>query len=90
MMQYRLEAKLEEKVCKYARSRGWLCYKWMSPSQNGVPDRIFFKDGVCQMIEFKAPRKQPTALQYAIHRQLKDHGFHVYVVSDFEQGKILF
>jgi hypothetical protein len=62
----------------------------MSPSQNGVPDRIFFKDGVCQMIEFKAPRKQPTALQYAIHRQLKDHGFHVYVVSDFEQGKVLF
>ena len=62
----------------------------MSPSQNGVPDRIFFKDGVCQMIEFKAPRKLPTALQHAIHRQLKEHGFHVYVVSDFEQGKVLF
>jgi len=42
------------------------------------------------MIEFKAPGKKPTPYQHAIHRQLKEHGFHVYVVSDFEQGKILF
>lgn len=42
------------------------------------------------MIEFKAPGKNPTDYQNAIHRQLKNHGFHVYVVSDFDQGALLF
>ena len=51
---------------------------------------IYFKEGECLMIEFKAPGKKPTIYQEAIHRRLKEHGFHVYVVSDIEQGKLLF
>jgi len=84
------ESKVEEVVTSFARSKGWLSFKWTSPSQRGVPDRIYFKDGVCQMIEFKAPNKKPTTYQQAIHRQLKMHGFHVYVVDNIDQGQKLF
>lgn len=84
------ESHIEAAVNRYARDRGWLAFKWTSPSQRGVPDMIYFKEGECLMIEFKAPGKKPTLYQEAIHRRLKAHGFHVYVVSDIDQGKTLF
>jgi len=84
------ESHIERTVNQYARSRDWLAFKWTSPSQRGVPDMIYFRDGECLMIEFKAPGKKPTLYQEAIHRRLKDHGFDVYVVSDIGQGKLLF
>jgi len=55
-----------------------------------VPDMIYFKDGDCLMIEFKAPGNKPTPYQHAIHKRLKEHGFHVYVVDSVDQGKLLF
>ena len=84
------ESRVEQAVNDFARKEGWLAFKWTSPSQRGVPDMIYFKDGVCQMIEFKAPGAKPSPLQHAIHKRLKEHGFHVYVVDNIEQGKTLF
>ncbi len=84
------ESHVERTVNSYARDRGWLAFKWVSPAQRGVPDMIYFKDGVCQMIEFKAPGAKPSQYQHAIHRRLKEHGFHVYVVDNIAQGKTLF
>jgi len=55
-----------------------------------VPDMIYFRDGECLMIEFKAPGRKPTAYQHSIHKRLKEHGFHVYVVDNVAQGKLLF
>lgn len=84
------ESSVEQTVNSYARENGWLAYKWTSPSQRGVPDMIYFRDGECLMIEFKAPGKKPTPYQHAIHKRLKAHGFHVYVVDNVAQGKLLF
>jgi len=84
------ESNVEQTVNRYARKKGWLAYKWTSPSQRGVPDMIYFRDGECLMIEFKAPGKRPTPYQHAIHKRLKEHGFHVYVVNDVAQGCLLF
>jgi Holliday junction resolvase len=84
------ESRVERTVNEYARGRGWLAFKWVSTSQRGVPDCIYFKDGECLMIEFKAPGNRATPYQNAIHRKLKEHGFHVYVVDNIDQGKLLF
>ncbi len=84
------ESHVERTVNAYARERGWLAFKWVSPSQRGVPDMIYFREGECLMIEFKAPGNKPTPYQSAIHRRLKEHGFHVYVVDNVNQGKLLF
>ena len=80
------ESHIELKVSEIAKARGWLSFKWVSPSQRGVPDRMYFKDGELVIIEFKAPDKKPTAYQLAIHRRLKDAGFHVHVVDNIRQG----
>lgn len=84
------ESHIERTVNAYARARGWLAFKWTSPSQRGVPDMIYFKDGECLMIEFKAPGKKATAYQHAIHKRLKEQSFHVFVVDNVDQGKLLF
>lgn len=59
-----LEKDIEKKVCEWARKQGCLVYKFTSPSQRSVPDRMFVLPyGTVVFIEFKAPGKQPTELQ---------------------------
>ena len=41
------------------------------------------------IIEFKAPDKKPTPYQLAIHRRLKNAGFHVHVVDSIKSGSEL-
>jgi len=36
-----LERDIERKVCEMAKVAGWLAFKFVSPAQRGVPDRIF-------------------------------------------------
>ena len=83
------EAVIEQRVCSYARKRGWLTYKWVSPSNRGVPDRIFFKAGRVLLIEFKAPGNKPTKLQAYIHRTLEQQGFEVHVIDNIAEGRAL-
>tara|TARA_R110002012_G_scaffold26122_3_gene85469 strand:- start:5573 stop:5836 length:264 start_codon:yes stop_codon:yes gene_type:complete len=83
------ESHIEHKVTELAKARGWLSFKWVSPSQRGVPDRIYFKQGELVIIEFKAPDKKPTPYQLAIHRRLKNAGFHVHVVDSIKSGSEL-
>jgi len=83
------EATIEKKVTDFAKSKGWISFKWVSPSQKGVPDRIYFRRGEIMLVEFKAPGKHPTKLQNHIHKKLKDVGFEVHVIDDIDRGKEL-
>lgn len=69
-----LEKKLEKRCCDVARANGWYTRKFSSPSNRGVPDRIFVKDGNVVFIEFKAPGNEPTKLQDHELDLLKEHG----------------
>lgn len=82
-----LEKEIEKKVCKFAEENGWLQYKFVSTNMRGVPDRVFFKAGMCFFIEFKAPGKKPTALQIHHMGKLKAAGFLTFVVDNVEAGK---
>tara|TARA_R100000789_G_C2922404_1_gene126741 strand:+ start:134 stop:430 length:297 start_codon:yes stop_codon:yes gene_type:complete len=84
------EAQIEKKVTQYAKRAGWLSYKWVSPSQRWVPDRLYFKDGEVKMIEFKAPGKFPTRGQAIIHKMLRREGCTVHVIDTVEKGVALF
>lgn len=79
-----LEKELEAKVVKYAKDHGILTYKFVSPNNRGVPDRIFLKDGYTLFIEFKSPRGQCTELQKREHQRIWDVGHKVFVVHDYE------
>jgi hypothetical protein len=59
-----LEKDLEKKIVNKAKQLGFLSYKFVSPSQRGVPDRIFIsKNGKVFFIEFKSPKRKITPVQ---------------------------
>ena len=80
------ESKIENAVCKYAKDKGWLVYKFSSPGNNGVPDRIFIKNKILYFIEFKATSKKMRKLQARIAEKIKKEKFHVFEVSTIERG----
>lgn len=84
------ESKIEVEVCDHAKSLGWLCYKWVSPSNRSVPDRIFFKNGKTIVVEFKAEGKKPTKLQQKTINKLRDQYILTHVIDDISEGKALF
>ena len=71
------EAKVERSVCKWAKAHGILNLKLSGPNNRGIPDRAFLKGGKIVFIEFKAPGKDPTALQVKRMLELAEEGFAV-------------
>ena len=82
-----IESFIEKKVCDYAKSLGWLHYKFKSVSNKAIPDRIFIKGGVVLFVEFKAQGKRPSKLQLKVHEQFREQGMNVCVIDDVESGK---
>lgn len=85
-----LESKIEKKVSDYAKCLGWLSYKFTSPSNRAVPDRIYFREGTVILIEFKQLGKKPTKLQSKVINDLKKELIPVYVVDSVQKGKDIF
>ena len=69
-----IEKLIEDDGVKYARDRGWTVYKWSSPGQKGVHDRLHFKNGVTFSIEYKTTGKRATPKQRAEAVKLKRAG----------------
>lgn len=85
-----LEKEIERDVCKFAKSKGWLYYKFSSINNRGVPDRIFIAPGGrIIFVEFKRPGNKPTSLQTFVHDTLKRQGCTVWIVDNVEDGKQL-
>ena len=85
-----LEKQIEEKVCKYAKEKGLLHYKFSSPNRAAVPDRIFISTaGKVFFIEFKREGAKVTPAQEREHLRLKGHYVWVYVVDNVDQGKFI-
>lgn len=81
-----LERQIEKKACELAKAAGWLPFKFVSPAQRGVPDRIFIKDGRIVFIEFKAPGAKPTKLQWRMIERLIAQGCEVHVCDSVESA----
>lgn len=86
-MNFILEKDIEKAVCSYAKRKGWLVYKFTSPSRRSVPDRIFIKYGSVFFIEFKRPGGKPTEKQANEIDKLIYQRIDVYVIDDIEEGK---
>lgn len=76
-----VENYLREKVKKV----GGIAYKFESPGNAGVPDRLVLINGQAHFIELKAPGKKPSKIQLAQHRKINKLGFEVLVI-DTKQG----
>lgn len=78
MRENTIEAYLRDQV----KALGGKAYKFVSPGNAGVPDRIvLMPGGRIYFVELKAPGKKPTDLQRLQIRKLNDLGFCVYVID---------
>ena len=66
------ESTIENYLVRRCKELGVLCFKFVSPSHRGVPDRLLiFPHGLVAFIELKAPGKSPTALQRTVLKQME-------------------
>ena len=85
-----LEKAIEKKVCDFAKKLGCKVYKFTSPAQRSVPDRIIiFPNGYVVFIEFKAAGKKPTDAQWIEIKSLRERGQLVAVVDNVDEGKVM-
>lgn len=80
-----LESKIEKEFRLKVEAIGGKAFKFQSPSNNGVPDRIVLYKGRSYFVELKSPGKDLRPLQKAISRRFNRLGFNVYVIDSIEK-----
>lgn len=85
------EKTIEQKLVKTVKNMGGIALKFVSPSFDGMPDRlVLLPKGKIAFIEVKATGQKPRPLQIARHNLLRKLGFQVFVLDNEEQiGGIL-
>lgn len=81
------ESAVESDIRKFALATGWWVAKFTSPGKNGVPDRIFIKNGIHIFIEIKRPGEEPTKQQYVRMAEMKKYGAITHWVDNVEDAK---
>lgn len=82
------EKYIEQKLVKKIRAAGGIALKFLSPSFDGMPDRIvLFPKGKIIFVEVKRSGVSPSKLQISRHGMLRSLGFKVYVLDDDKKIK---
>lgn len=77
------EKTIEQKLVKAVKEKGGAAFKFVSPGNDGVPDRlVLLPGGRIAFIELKAPGKKMRPLQIRRKKQLEGLGFRVCCVDD--------
>ena len=80
------EKQIEQKLVKATKNMGGIAPKFVSPSFDGMPDRIvLLPGGHIGFVEVKAPGEKPRPLQLSRHGLLQRLGFKVYVIDNEQQ-----
>ena len=82
-----LEKQIESKIVKKAKELGFLTYKFSSPSNRGVPDRVFINPfGRIFFMEFKSEKGKLTKLQEKVIKDIGEYGVGVFIINSVEVG----
>lgn len=77
-----LERELEQKFVKEVKKQGGLAYKFTSPNNAGVPDRlVIFSFNKIGFVELKSLGQKPRLLQTKQTERLKKLGCKVFVLD---------
>ena len=80
------EKTIEHKLVVATKNMGGIAVKFISPSIDGMPDRlVLLPGGHIAFVEVKAKGFKPRPLQLARHKLLRGLGFRVYVLDDERQ-----
>jgi hypothetical protein len=80
------EAKVEKRLTDRVQNLGGLCWKFTSPGNKGVPDRIVILNGLVCFVETKRPKggRISDMQKWRIH-QLIMNGQKAYVIKNTDQ-----
>lgn len=76
---------VESYLVKQAKKRNIFCCKFVSPSTNGVPDRMLIKNGRVIFIETKSLTGKPSDIQKEVIKNMREHGATVYIANSKKQ-----
>lgn len=80
------ERDIENYLRDQVKQIGGIAYKFESPGNAGVPDRlVLFPKGRVYFVELKAPGKNPTKLQLLQHRRINQMGHEVLIIDSKEK-----
>jgi len=79
------EGKIEAYLIRQCTKKAVLCYKFTSPANNGVPDRLIIANNKTWFVELKAPGEEPRALQIKVMKKMTKAGATVYVADSKRQ-----
>lgn len=82
------ESKIESRLVQMVRERGGLCYKFVSPGNPGVPDRIVITPGGRTVyVELKTEIGRLAAIQQWQLEEMRKRGADVRVLKGLDQVK---
>lgn len=82
------EQAVERYLCRKVKEKHGICCKLTG--SNGIPDRLIItNDGRCIFVELKADGGRLSAVQEAVHYNLRSMKQEVYVLWSFEDVDIL-
>ena len=80
-----LERTIEQHLKRQVELLGGRCYKWCSPSNKGVPDRIVFINGQIWFVELKSPTGYLSKLQELFGKFIKQYTDNYCILSSKEE-----
>ena len=75
-MKKRRESAIEREFRKYVGDLGGKCYKFVSPGNRGVADRLIMLNGIVSFLELKATGETLDPLQEYFQRETKKQKKH--------------
>lgn len=92
----RTERDVERYLVRQIRKLGGKAYKFTSPGNVGVPDRVItlpdqtgFAAGQTYFVEVKRPGEKPRLIQKAVMSQMASYGANVAVVTSYGEVDML-
>lgn len=78
------EKDIEQYLREQVKAAGGKAYKFTSPGNSGVPDRlVLLPEGRVAFVELKAPGKTSTPLQQMQQKKISDLGFQVLIIDSY-------